>query len=119
MATSVRLVLEEHYYFIIGTEAYVHQDSEHIFECYPPELTGAGTLPKPVLKFIFKHMLRYGGMNTFLNMIGWGRHSVEIQVGNATSLSVKLRIAGWKPNISMNQELEINTYRNNGMYVFH
>ena len=78
----MRLVLEEHYYFIIGTENYIHQDSEHLFECYPPELTGANTIPKPVLKILFKWLLSGGKMKTFLNMIGWGRHSVEIQVGN-------------------------------------
>ena len=82
IATSVRLVLEEHYYFIIGIENYVHQNGEHLFECYPPELTGANVLPKPVLKLLFKWLLSGGKMKAFLDMIGWGRHSVEIQVGN-------------------------------------
>ena len=77
--------MEEHYYFIIGAEAYLHQKAEHLFECYPAELTGADKLPKPLLRLIFKFTLTGGKFKTFLHMIGWGRHSVEIQVSKETS----------------------------------
>ena len=78
----MRLVLEEHFYFIIGNEAYLHQKAEHLFECYPAELTGAHILPKPLLRFIFRHTLTGGKYRTFLHNIGWGRHSVETQVSD-------------------------------------
>ena len=78
--------MEEHYYFIIGAEAYLHQKAEHLFECYPAELTGADKIPKPILRLIFKFTLTGGKFKTFLHMIGWGRHSVEIQVSKETSL---------------------------------
>ena len=90
--------MEEHYYFIIGAEAYLHQKAEHLFECYPAELTGADKIPKPLLRLIFKYTLTGGKFKTFLHMIGWGRHSVEIQVSK-------------EPNISSNQ------FRDRCMYV--
>ena len=72
-------MLEEYYYFIVGTEAYIHQNSEHVFECYPPGMFGP--LPKPLARIVLKLALHFGGMKTFLRVHGLGRHSVETQVG--------------------------------------
>ncbi len=75
IATSVRIMMEEHMYFVGGAEAYVHHGGKHIFTHYPPGLL---PLPKFMIKILLATLMKRE-INKMFYYQGIGRHTHEEQ----------------------------------------
>ncbi len=56
VATSLRLMLEEHFYFLMASESYIFEEGRHLFTHYPPTI-----LRSSMPKWLFQSLIKWQG----------------------------------------------------------
>ncbi len=74
-AMNLRLALEDHLMWLMGTEAYFHLEGKHLFTHYPP---GLFPFPDFVAKILLKTVIK-SKIRNMMYLNGIGRHKREEQ----------------------------------------